>query len=574
MLRKNKKQEVYALIIKDIYPAKAQFKNGEIIRIIVELAGEPESDILRCNVFKLHNQISTLEMFLSEKEDKVTFEIEIDNDGKLISGYGVEVELSRLGEVIQTFSTAFDILTSWKYAPRYGFLSDFSKEDLEDKDDVKEMNKLHLNVVQYYDWMYRHHDLIPKSDIFIDPLQRELSLTTVKDKIDLAHKYGMEAIAYGAVYASAPEYFKNNKNLGIYKNNGDIYGFGDFLYMMDISRENKWHDHIINEFYKVVKLGFDGIHMDQYGFPKEAISSINGKRAIRNLREDFPNLINDTKSYIEEKGEKVSLIFNAVNNWPVETVATSEQDAVYIEVWPPNDTYQDLYYLITNAKKYAPEKQVILAAYMKPFLEELNIPLEQAENATLLTMATIFASGGFHLLLGENKGVLDDPYYPKYRTIVNEEFNKELKNYYDFIVKYEELLFDLDLIDTSMVNTGGINGEYVIKGVEASPKAEPDKVWSLIKEKPSFKVINLVNFKGIEDISWNEPKEKLPSKVENIEISVLTCNDVKAVYLASPDLDYGKAIKLDFNYVEGDQGNKIRFVVPKLEIWDLIYIAY
>jgi dextranase len=574
MLRKNKKQEVSTLIIKDIYPAKAQFKNGEKIGILVELEGALESDILRCNVYRLHEQIRTLEIFLSSKEDIVKFEFDIDNNDKLISGYGVEIELYHMDEVVQTFGTAFDILPSWKYAPRYGFLSDFSKEDLKDKDDLKEMNKYHLNVVQYYDWMYRHHDLIPKSDIFIDPLQRELSLSTVKDKIDLAHKYGMEAIAYGAVYASAPEYYKKNKDLGIYKNNGDIYGFGDFLYMMDISRENKWHDHIINEFYKVIKLGFDGIHMDQYGFPKEAISSVNGKRAIRNLREDFPNLIDDTKNYIEEKGEKVSLIFNAVNNWPVETVAQSEQDAVYIEVWPPNDTYQDLYNLITNAKKYAPEKQVILAAYMKPFLEELNIPIEQAENSTLLTMATIFASGGFHLLLGENRGVLDDPYYPKYRTIENEQFNNKLRTYYDFIVKYEELLFDFDIIDTSMVNTGGINGEYVIKGVEASPKVEADKVWSLVKEKPDFKVINLVNFKGVEDMNWNEPKEKLPTKVENIEVSVLTCNDVKAVYLASPDFEDGKTIRLNFSYVEGDQGNEIRFVVPELYVWDLIYIEY
>ncbi|GKX67643.1 glycoside hydrolase family 66 protein [Inconstantimicrobium mannanitabidum] len=562
------------MIIKDIYPAKAQFKVGEKISINVELEGKFESEILKCKVYRLHEEVRILEISLSSKQENVTFEFDVDNQEKLISGYGVEVELYHEGQVLQKLSTAFDILPSWKYAPRYGFLADFSKTDLDDKEDLKEMNKFHLNIVQYYDWMYRHHDLIPKSDIFIDPLQRELSLSTVKDKIDLSHKYGMEAIAYGAVYASAPEYYKKNKDLGIYKNNGDIYGFGDFLYMMDISRENKWHDHIINEFHKVIKLGFDGIHMDQYGFPKEAISSANGKRAVRNLREDFPNLINDTRNYIEESGEKVSLIFNAVNNWPVETVAKSEEDAVYIEVWPPNDTYQDLYNLITNAKKYAPEKQVILAAYMKPFLEELNIPVEQAENATLLTMATIFASGGFHLLLGENRGILDDPYYPKYRTIENEEFNKKLRNYYDFMVKYEELLFDFDLIDTSMINTGGINTEYVVRGVQASPKAEADKVWSLIKEKAQFKVINLVNFKEIQDMNWNEPKVKLPSKVENIEMSVLTCNDVKGIYLASPDFEDGKAVRLNFNYAEGDQGNEIRFVVPKLEIWDLIYIVY
>lgn len=561
------------MIIKDIYPAKAQYRKGEKIRIIVNLEGDMSSGKLNCNIYKFHKIIFTIDTFILHSENKAEFEFSINNDGEYLSGYGVEVVLYEKDIRLQTLSTAFDIAASWKYAPRYGFLSDFSPTDSKDHEDLKEMNKYHLNVVQYYDWMYRHHDLVPETDVFIDPLQRKLSLSVVKDKIDTAHKYGMEAIGYGAVYGAAPEYYENHKDLAIYKNNGEVFGFSNFLYMMDISRESKWHDHIINEFYKAVKFGFDGIHMDQYGFPKEAISIANGKRAIRNLREDFPNLINDTRSYIEEKGERVNLIFNAVNNWPVDTVAQSKEDAVYIEVWPPNDTYQDLYNLITNAKKCANDKQVILAAYMKPFLKELDIPAYKAENATLLTMATIFASGGFHLLLGENNGVLDDPYYPKYRTIENKDFCKKLRAYYDFIVKYEELLYDFGIIDTTLVNTGGINEEYLFKGANTSPKAEKDSVWTLIKEKPGYKIINLVNFNGLENMNWNVEKDKLPTEIRNLEVSLLTCNIVKEVYAASPDINEGKALKLDFEYVEEEQGTKIKFIVPELKVWDLVYIV-
>lgn len=560
------------MIIKDIYPARAQFRKGEKIKVIVDVEGYNSSNRLKCNVYKLHDNILSLDKFVSSSENHVVFEFDINSSEAFMSGYGVEVELYENNEKVQSLNTAFDILSSWKCAPRYGFLSDFSPSDLEDKDDLKEMNKYHLNVVQYYDWMYRHHDLMPKSEVFIDPLQRELSLNTIKNKLELAHKYGMEALGYGAVYASAPEYYKEHKDLAIYKNNGEVFGFFGFLYMMDISRESKWHDHIIGEFYKAIKLGFDGIHMDQYGYPKEAISNTNGKRAVRNLKEDFPCLINDTRSYIEEKGEQVSLIFNAVNNWPVETVAKAQQDAVYIEVWPPNDTYEDLYKLISNAKKCAPEKQVILAAYMRPFLQELNIPVEQAENATFLTMATIFASGGFHLLLGGKKGILDDAYYPKYRTIENEEFALKLRKYYDFIVKYEELLYDFNVIDTTMVSTSGINEDYVFEGVKTSPKAEANSVWTIIKEKPGYKIISLINYNGLEDMNWNVPKEKLPSKVKDIEVSVLTCNEIKGVYVVSPDFNQGKALKLDYEYVPGEQGDKVKFTVPELKVWDLVYI--
>ncbi|MDF2881661.1 MAG: hypothetical protein K0R54_2218 [Clostridiaceae bacterium] len=560
--------------IKDVYPSKAQYKKNEKIEIIVEVENIISASKLKCNVYKLHENILTQDKILNPSENIVKIEFSIDNTKGMLCGYGVKIELYVKDEKVQESSTAFDILDSWRYAPRYGFMADFSPEDFVDKEDLKEMNKYHLNVVQYYDWMYRHDDLIPPEDEFIDPLQRRLSLRTVKNKINLGHEYGMEAMGYGAVYAASPEFYEKNKDSALYKNNGKAMDFAGFLYLMDISMGSKWHEHIIHEFYKAVKFGFDGIHMDQYGYPKEAIGRVMGVNTIRNLREDFPDLINNTRSYIEEKGRKVSLIFNAVNNWPVETVSKAEEDAVYIEVWPPNDTYGDLYNLISNAKKLTPNKQVILAAYMKPFLKELNTAEEKAENAALLAMASIFASGGFHLLLGENNGILCDAYYPKYRIVVNESFKKKLRSYYDFIVKFEELLYDFNIIDTTMVNTGGINGEYTIYGEKASPKAEVNSIWTLIKEKPGYKIINLVNFVGVDDMNWNTAKEKAPDKVKNIVLSLLTCNEIKAVYLCSPDFEQRTPVKLNFEYEETDQGRKIKFEIPILEIWDLIYLVY
>lgn len=234
------------------------------------------------------------------------------------------------------------------------------------------------------------------------------------------------------------------------------------------------------------------------------------------------------------------MIFNAVNNWPVETAAKSDEDAVYIEVWPPNDTYQDLYNLISNAKKYAENKQVILAAYMKPF-SLTDMPAVHKENSGLLAMAVIFASGGFHLLLGEKDGVLTEAYYPAYATISSDEYKLKMRSFYDFIVKYEELIYSLDIKDCTMAYTGGINDEYVFRGTKYSPKAEPGCVWTLVKERPGYKIINLINFNGIYDMNWNECKENTPVLVRDIEVTALVAEKVGGVYAASPDIDWGKA---------------------------------
>lgn len=563
------------LKIKDVYPSKAQYENGEKIEISVELDDTYNivNGFLLCRIYNLHNKVNEVKKVLENYKGMVVFQFNVENIVDCMSGFGVEIELYINEMLKDKLTSSFDIADSWKCAPRYGFLSDFFESDKNDELDAREMNKFHLNVVQFYDWMYRHHELIPTGNTFIDILGRELSIDVVKQKIDFVHKYGMKAMAYGAVYGAEKEFFDEHQEWGLIKNDGNIMDFINLIYIMDISRECGWHDHIISEFLNAIKFGFDGIHMDQYGFPKEAISVLNGQIKVRHLRNDYTNLINDTKDYIKKSGYDAQLIFNAVNNWPIDTVAKSKQDAMYIEVWSPNDTYQDLYNLITNAKRYENNKQVILAAYMKPFSKNVDVNTLHAENATLMTMATIFASGGFHLLLGENKGILSEPYYPDHKIIESKNFVRELRNYYDFIVRYEELLYSFDIVDNTRTYTDGINGEYVFKGAKFSSNAERNHVWTLVKERPGFKIINLVNYTEIDNMNWNEGKVSRPQAIENIEVTAIVTENVTGVFVASPDNEFGTPEMLDFEYVKHDQGKAIRFTIPILHMWDLIYIS-
>lgn len=561
--------------ITDIYPSKSEYGIKETVDIIIVFNSleKDERVFIDYNVYHLNETIQNGQMDVQPSAEEMHIKINIDTDKKM-SGYGVEVELRDQYGILQTVTTAFDILETWEYAPRYGFLSDFAVENEKDQEALEILNKYHINMVQFYDWMYRHHQLIPETRTFIDPLGRELSITAVENKIKYAHKYGMKAMAYGAVYGAGESFYIENKNSALYKHNGEPLGFGNFLYIMDISRDTMWHDHIIREFEKALNLGFDGIHMDQYGFPKEAVGLSNGVKTVRRLRDDFPTFINDVKDYLCRNGQNIPISFNAVNNWPVEMVAKSREDCVYIEVWPPNYTYQDLYNIISNTKRYAPSKQVVLAAYIKPYSEEMNLSLEYAQNTAIMTMATIFACGGFHLLIGEKNGILNDQYFPLYRKMEIKDHIDEMRSYYDFIVRYEELLYDFELVDNSMVCTGGLNGEYVFKGEGFSPKAEANKVWTLIKEKPGYKIINLINFTGIENMNWNEVKYRRPAEVDNIEVNVLVSEDVKGIFIASPDFDICNSRELDFEYIEHGQGRAVSFKIPKLKIWDMVYLVF
>ncbi|MDD6770880.1 glycoside hydrolase family 66 protein [Inconstantimicrobium porci] len=552
------------------YPLKAQYRKNEKIFIKIEAAEDEKgcSGKLVCRVFDLNECIKYVEQSVNLYKDN-TIAIELDCSQSLSAkGYGVEISIYADNDKVYKGYTAFDVCDNPELTPRYGFISDFFENDSGDESDIKQMNKFHLNLVQFYDWMYRHHELMPPTDKFKDPLGRELSINVVKEKIQYAKKYGMKALGYAAVYGAEREFYEEHKDWALYKNDGHVIDFANFIFLMDINRKCPWHDHLISQLKEADKFGFDGFHLDQYGFPKEAI----GCREVRKLRDDFPALVDDIKNDLTTENSSPFLIFNAVNNWPIETVASSDQDVMYIEVWPPNESYRDISDLIKNARRYNPDKQVVLAAYMKPFLKEGGVDPVKAENATILTMATIFANGGFHLLLGEKNGILTEGYYPNYRVSPSEQFTRKLMDYYDFMVKYEELLFDLSIVEDTMTNTGGINGEYVFKGYKFSPKAEKDTINTLVKHTESCKIINLINYLGIDDDKWNEPKSSLPSEARDIEVTAMVVEEVESVYVASPDYNNSLAQEIPFKFVEHGEGKAIQFTIPRLDVWDLVFI--
>ena len=85
-------------------------------------------------------------------------------------GYGVEAAGAR---------TAIDVLSEPLSRPRYGFVSDYSP-GRETAGVCEGVRRLHLNAVQFYDWMYRHASLLPPQEDFEDSLGRRLSLDTVR----------------------------------------------------------------------------------------------------------------------------------------------------------------------------------------------------------------------------------------------------------------------------------------------------------------------------------------------------------------------------------------------------------
>lgn len=538
----------------------------------VELEEIHPGSVLDVEISHLNNIIFH-EKYSIQGEEIIDFELEKQDFEQ--TGFGIKVDLLDLeGLTSDSKSSAFDVASHWNKSPRYGFLCEFHPEENGKLKDLDILNKLHINIVQFYDWMYRHDQLVPEDNNFTDPLGRKLSSDVIKEKIFNANQKGMATIAYGAIYASLKDFFEKHSEWGLYQNDGIPYSLVDIFYIMDISSDSKWNDHIINEFKRVIEYGFDGIHMDQYGFPKKAW---NQQGNLVDMSETFAPFINRTREELSEINPDVGLIFNNVGNFPTYATADAKHDAIYIEVWSPINSYPELKVLIDQTKQYSGDKQVILAAYLAPFNHRKEgFNQQAAENGALTAMATIFANGAYHLLIGEEYKVLTEGYYPNYGEM-SETFKRKVRSYYDFIVQYQELLFG-KFVDISYTHTGGYNNEigrdneieFQGKDIRFSPSGEAGTVWTIVKENERFLVIHLLNLSNYKDNLWNTAKESPPVPISNVKVRVLMEENVQGVFFATPDSNECQPIELKPKKVKGSNGFMLEVNIEKLEVWSVL----
>ena len=536
----------------DICPDKAFYRPGETVRLSVELAGQTEADVhVVASIAFLSEEVARLTQAVHlVAGETVTAESTWMPPVAAPCGYGVDLQvLDGTGQALAAASTAFDVLEHWTQAPRYGFLTDFGPDRADFEQTMLWLTKYHVNGLQFYDWMYRHEQLLLPVDVFDDPLGRRLSLATVEKLIDAAHARGIAAMPYTAVYAASVPFFQQHPDWALLDAEGHPIPFGDdFLMIMNPAPRSSWTEHLLGQFAEVLgKMAFDGIHLDQYGDPKVGFD-IQGNRL--DLADTLPAFIDATRRVVRDG----TLIFNAVGNWPIETVALSEEDVVYIEVWPPYTLFQDLHQLIIEAQHLGGGKPVILAAYVDPTREQ-NV---------LLSDAVIFASGGFHIELGEPGKILADPYFPRYGQMSG-ELATVLRHYYDFAVRYENVLSQ-GTQDTTVRRAERV----VIEGIDTDVERTCRKVWVITREGDGYETISLINLLDVTNPEWNGPLMKNPAPLTGLRVRYYTNLPIQRVWWASPDVETPQAQALDFSIGSDEGGTYVTFRVPLLVYWDLI----
>ena len=505
----------------EIRPARASHTPGDEVELIVTAT---EAGNVTLSITHLDTTVALLDTATAGESVVLRWQ----TPPQAPCGYGVDATLTRQGgEVAGRASTAFDVLNQWTDYPRYGFFSDFPEKS-DPAVAVETLVGFQVNGIQFYDWQYRHDQLLPPTDIYQDPLGRTLSLATVSEAIDASRASGLATMAYVAIYGASARFWSENAGWALYDpDTGDPIAFGDdFLGLMDPTRGTPWATHLVDQCRSALEFGFDGIHLDQYGEPRQA-SNASGEPV--DLPRAFAEFVEDLKQ--ARPGAPVTL--NAVKNWPIETLAGSPQDFVYIELWPDTPTYQQVLDVVLNARRRS-GKPVIVAMYL---------PADHPANVATLD-AVLTAAGAWRIEVGEHGRLLTDPYFPNHQQILKPLANT-IRRHNSFAVRYLEVCGPPAHQDDTVV-------------------ANSDQsILAITRRNGRHTGIGLVNLPD-PTLRWDQPHAP-PPPIEQFQLDISGVPGVESVWYATPQHPSPKPV------ATSDAGDRIRIELPTLEQYALVW---
>lgn len=490
-------------------------------------------------------------------------------------GYLIDLYTVENGQEIVQGSIAVDVSSDPARFPRNGFLSEYGKLSANDVNKVMDnLNRHHINYVQYQDWHYKHHKPLAGTptapmEVWKDIISRDCYRSTVQGYIDASHQRGMKSLfynlAYGALSDAEQDGVKEEWYLFKDKNHAskDYHPLGSpfksNIYLTNPGNQ-EWKAYMIQQNKEVYEVfDFDGYQIDQLG-DRGDLYGYDGNQV--NLWSTFPGFIKAMKDAHPDK----SLVMNAVSQYgQKDLIAKSPVDFLYTEIWdkPKSNGFEVLSKTITNNDQWSAGKKTVLAAYMnyklgKKGRAHFNTP------GVLMANAAIHAWGGAHLELGEH--MLCTEYFPNSNLTMRGELKKAMVAYYDFITAYENLLRD-----------GGVFGGMTVSSLDAKMTVNQwppvrNQVATVGKRFGKTDIIHFLNYTNAIHLDWcdTDGDQAEPSLIEAAKVKMTVNGTVKAVWVASPDVNSGVSRALDFT----QSGADIEITLPSLKYWTMVVVEY
>lgn len=493
-------------------------------------------------------------------------------------GYLIDIYVPSEGEELVLGTIAVDVSSDWTRFPRYGFVADFGSNKLADGVIEKEMdylNRCHINGVQFQDWHFKHHWPLPgkRGDVFanyLDIANRNLSSETVKKYIDVQHSLGMKSIFYNLCFGALDDaasdgvkeewYAFKNPNRGDKDMHTLPSSWKSSIYVLDPGNP-EWQEYLAERNDEVYSsFPFDGYQIDQLG-NRGNLYDYNGDPI--NLLKGYASFINAMKEAHPDK----RLIMNAVSSFGASQIAGSGKvDFCYNELWSDEADFSHLHDIIKANDNYSSHNlRSVFAAYMN---------YDKADRTTgyfntpgiLMADAVMMALGGSHLELGDH--MLSREYFPASPLLMTDELRTSIIRYYDFMTAYQEFLRGTSTADEFSADVKCTDSSKRVSFNAWPPKKGSVTTYS--RNTGSRKVVHLLNFRNIDNLSWRDLEGTRPTPRLTLDtpMEITAQYKVSKVWIASPDYHGGAPVELPFEQKDG----KVIFTLPWLNYWTMVVI--
>jgi dextranase len=493
------------ITIRSLVPVRPFFPPGEEAKVELEVAAESDAVVrTRLELIDLDRVVGVARRSLRLRAGVSRRRLAIVMPAVPRRGYALRLTLEAAGAPAVRATCVLEALAGWWESPRHAVLTEM-RTPSQVAAAVRGFAPWHVNVVQFYDWMYRHYRYAPPRDQpFRDALGRRVSPAAVRAGVRECRRSGIAALAYGSVYGAEREYIDSHESERVFDAAGKPLSLGETFYLTDLRPGHPWRRRLLHEYDRAcLDFGFDGIHMDTYGEPHEGLTADGTPFRFEDL---YPGLIDEAAARLAGIGGR-KVLFNCVGGYPLDAVAQSGAAAIYLELWAPAARYQDVVSWIDRARRVGGGRAVVIAAYISALREAWSLPesLDGAREAVVLFSSVIVAAGAYHQILADRDRGLVEGYYPA-ALALGGRATRELQAAWRFGARYLHYLSDPDLASASAQGIELRDGQGRVLPVSEIPEA--GHVWLRVSAtRTGARTISLIDLREQHDDRWDAVRQ-------------------------------------------------------------------
>jgi dextranase len=475
--------------------------------------------------------------------------------------YAVEA-LGRDGSVV-----AEELTTVGAHAgerPVHGFATSFEPGAVAGALDW--LRQLRCTVVQIYDWMASYAAPLGPQDGWRDPSNRPVSFQALRALASGIRAQGAVAHAYAPVYAVDLPFAAARPDLLMYRNDGSPERLFDNIQLANPANV-EWQRHFARAYGSAADaIGFNGFHIDTYGFPRAAHDRHGTDIDMRLAYESFL-----TSFRFERPGDLVS--FNQVNGVPSALELAPGPRFRYCEVWPPNSGWRHLEGLMDRSAGVVSHVGRSPAGDLMRGTIACYPPVwgkgerQAALRTVVLTEAVATSLGASALIYGDRTAALCDPYYPKHETLTADEAGAVL-SWHRFALRCRDLFLDGE--DTSWYEVADENGAVALDW-EGPVRPEPvgGALFARVVRADDCVAVGVIDLSGSGHGLWSEPTE--PGTCRSVRVRVLLPGPERwEASAAVLGMGGDRFTPIPFTVVEHREGRAVQVELPIHSGWSVL----